>query len=114
MPDVNEDTPIPRSLDRVDRAILQAIRVCYNALEPEALTGDGELPRSVVEKRHAVLTEKLEFLQDAFGRPVSATACFRWQLSERRAKRKTVAKLQEERENGAFDSGAETDSAPDQ
>lgn len=58
-------------MNRADVLIIQAMEHVYCDLSPENLTGDGELPMSVVLQRRNALMRKLEGLFAAFGRKVS-------------------------------------------
>ena len=72
-----------------DQLILEAILQCHIALSPECLTGDGELPRNVIQQRYRELTLKLTRLQEAYGRPVSESVAWDWMEQQRKHNQET-------------------------
>lgn len=62
----------------VEKHILLAIADCYSGLSPENLTADGELPRTEVNRRAAVLNRQLRGLFAAFGRDVDEMEVYEW------------------------------------
>lgn len=76
-----EEKPIEFDIfqDAVEVHILLAINAAYTALSPENLTCDGEAPHHMVRERQSTLNRQLAHLQEAFGRPVSEEAAWKWQ-----------------------------------
>jgi hypothetical protein len=68
-----------------DVHILQAINCVYGELSPERLTCDGELSRSQVDLRCAVLQRQLKGLFLALGREVTEEEAWDWD-QQRQAK----------------------------
>lgn len=74
-------------MDPVEYCILEAISVAYSCLSPENLTGDGELPRTIVNQRYNKYNTALMHLFNAYGRKVSETEIFDWMREKREAER---------------------------
>jgi hypothetical protein len=56
---------------RDESTIMKDIVGCYCSLSPENLTGDGEYPRHIVERRRTEYNQKLLALLNEIGRHVS-------------------------------------------
>jgi hypothetical protein len=63
---------------RTEFDIMKDILDVYGSLEPEALTCDGELSRTEVDRRYAELTRKLRRLEVELGRKVSEDESWKW------------------------------------
>jgi hypothetical protein len=77
--------------DHTNNAILEALLGVYSGLSPENLTGDGELPRTVVRQRHAELSRQLKGLKIAFGREVDESEVYDWHRSKQEYNRSRQA-----------------------
>jgi hypothetical protein len=64
-----------------DNPFYDLILNCYMHLSPENLTGDGELPRSHVNRRRTELNRKLRGLFMAVGREISEDQAIQWNAS---------------------------------
>lgn len=73
----------PRSEDEIMEGFLDA----YIGLSPENLSGDGELPRSSVQRKYRELQLELRALTKEFGRFVTETEAYDWADAKRAAAR---------------------------
>lgn len=78
-----------------DNDILNCLAGVFAGLSPENLSGDGELPRSQVAARRAVLERKLRGLRIALGRDITEDEVFEWERSRRDFQRQHDAKKQQ-------------------
>lgn len=62
--------------------LLEAILTTYSMLSPENLTGDGELPRHVVQRKLAAGQRRLKGLEIALGRRVTEVEIYEWHRSK--------------------------------
>ncbi len=70
----------PVGVVRRESEVMRDILACHTSLEPEALTGDGELSAGEVSRRRAELNRRLLALFNEIGRHVPAEEAFAWQL----------------------------------
>jgi hypothetical protein len=75
---VVQDTPYPFNQFDQNNYIMRAIVDCYNRLEPEWLTADGERPMSEVRRLKAMLENKIYHLCKALGVQISESVAFDW------------------------------------
>lgn len=72
----NPKEVLPRHLDSVESAIMNAIVEIYNQLCPHRL---GELKnKGQINQRRGFLNRKLYYLQESLGRPISKEAALEW------------------------------------
>jgi hypothetical protein len=79
-----EDLPLSKHLTYGDKCIMEAIVSTYNDLSPEWLTADGERPMNQVILLRNKLNQRLRYLFQALGRPVSETVAFDWGMEQRK------------------------------
>lgn len=64
--------------DPIEQSILETINLIYNALSPENISCDGEIPLSVVQSRRAKYNRQLRGLFQALGREVDESTAYNW------------------------------------
>lgn len=73
-----------------DNGYYELIMGCYSALSPENLSGDGMVPRNIVNQRRAEYNRRLRGLFMAIGREVDECEIYDWWHSKQESLKQTA------------------------